>query len=53
LIYDRQEKTVNKQEQILEKIEAFEEKHDEMLNTILMLDKKIDSLLENKNYTEK
>ncbi|HSF51655.1 MAG TPA: hypothetical protein VLA74_12915 [Nitrososphaeraceae archaeon] len=53
LIYDRQEKTVNKQEQILEKIQAFEEKHDEMLNTILMLDKKIDSLLENKNYTEK
>jgi gas vesicle protein len=48
LIYDRQEKTANKQEQILEKIQAFEEKHDEMLNTILTLDKKIDSLLENK-----
>ena len=48
LIYNRQEKTTRKQEQILEKIQAFEEKHDEMLNTILTLDKKIDSLLENK-----
>jgi LPXTG-motif cell wall-anchored protein len=50
LIYNRQEKMANKQEHILERIQTFEEKHDEMLNTILILDKKIDELLENKNY---
>lgn len=59
-IYDRQQKTADKQdktlnhveelvikqEKILVKIQAFEENHDKMLNNILTLDKKIDSLLE-------
>lgn len=61
-IYNRQEKTAvqqqkmldniqkleKKHEQILEKIEKFEQNHIEMLNNIWTLDKKIDSLLENK-----
>jgi Na+/glutamate symporter len=61
-IYNRQQKTADKQdktlkhveelgieqEHILEKIQTFEEKHDKMLNNILTLDKKIDSLLETK-----
>jgi Na+/glutamate symporter len=61
-IYNRQEKTAVKQqeildhivnleekhEHILEKIQLFEQNHDEMLNNILTLDKKINSLLENK-----
>jgi LPXTG-motif cell wall-anchored protein len=61
-IYNRQQKTVNKQdktlkhveelgikqEYILKKIKIFEEKHDKMLNNILTFDKKIDSLLETK-----
>jgi hypothetical protein len=33
---------------ILEKIQLVEQNHDEMLNNILTLDKKIDTLLENK-----
>jgi hypothetical protein len=37
-----------KHEFILEKIQLFEQNHDEMLNNILTLDKKINSLLENK-----
>ncbi|HET8858183.1 MAG TPA: hypothetical protein VFM28_11710 [Nitrososphaeraceae archaeon] len=59
-IYNRQQKTADKQdktlkhveelgikqEQILEQIQAFEEKHDNMLNDILTLDNKIDSLIE-------
>ena len=59
-IYNRQQKTADKQdktlkhveelgikqEHILEKINTYEKKHDEMLNNILTLDKKIDSLLE-------
>jgi Na+/glutamate symporter len=64
-IYNRQQKTADKQdktlkhveeleikqEHILEKIQAFEEKHEVMLNNILTLDKKIDSLLESKKYS--
>lgn len=59
-IYDRQQKTADKQDKtlnhveelvikqkkILEKIQAFEENHDKMLNNVFTLDKKIDSLLE-------
>ena len=66
-IYNRQQKTADnqdktlkhveelgiKQEHILEKVQAFEEKHEDMLNTILTLDKKIDSLLESKKYESK
>jgi hypothetical protein len=37
-----------KHELILEKIQIVEQNHDEMLNDIFMLEKKIDSLLENK-----
>jgi hypothetical protein len=37
-----------KHEPILEKIQIVEQNHDEMLNNILIFDKKIDSLLENK-----
>ena len=50
LVYNRQEKTANKQEQVLEKIHEFEEKHDRILKNILKLDEKIDSLLENKSH---
>jgi len=42
-----------KQEHILEKVQAFEKKHEDMLNNILTLDKKIDSLLESKKYENK
>ncbi len=66
-IYNRQQKTADKQdktlkhveklgikqEHILEKVQAFEEKHEVMLNNILTLDKKIDSLLESKKYENK
>jgi Na+/glutamate symporter len=59
-IYNRQQETSNeqdkllkhieelgiKQERIIEKINTYEENHDKMLNNILTLDKKIDSLLE-------
>ena len=54
-IYYRQKKTSEKQEHIIERIKRLEEKHDSMLksielilNQILVLDKKIDSILENK-----
>jgi Na+/glutamate symporter len=61
-IYNRQQKTADKQDKtlkhveelgieqkhILEKIQTFEEKHDKMLSNIFTLDKKIDSLLETK-----
>ena len=54
-IYYRQKKTSEKQEHIIERINRLEEKHDSMLksievilNQILILDKKIDSILENK-----
>ncbi len=57
---DNQDKTLKhveelriKQEHILEKVQAFEEKDEDMLNTILTLDKKIDSLLESKKYKSK
>ena len=49
-IYNRQEKTTKKQEEILEKIQEYEEKHDKILKNILRLDEKIDSLLENKKH---
>jgi predicted nucleotidyltransferase len=56
-IYNRQQKTADKQdktlkhveklrikqEHILQKVQAFEEKHEVILNNILTLDKKIDS----------
>ena len=48
LVYNRQEKTANKQEHVLQKIQEFEEKHDRILKNILRLDEKMDSLLENK-----
>src|SRR5215203_75460 len=62
LIYNRQEKTAVIQKEIqghilhleekheisLEKIQIVEQNHDEMLNNILTLDKKINSLLESK-----
>lgn len=54
-IYYRQKKTSEKQEHIIKRIKRLEEKHDSMLKTIevilnqiLILDKKIDSILENK-----
>ena len=54
-IYYRQKKTSEKQEHIIRRIKRLEEKHDSMLksievvlNQILILDKKIDSILENK-----
>ena len=59
VIYDRQQRTAEKQEKIeriekletkqehiLEKIQKFEENRDKMLNNILTLDRKIDTLLE-------
>ncbi len=66
-IYNRQQKTADKQdkklkyveelgikqEHILEKVQAFEKKHENMLNNMLTLDKKIDSLLESKKYENK
>ena len=66
-IYNRQQKTADnqdktlkhveelgiKQEYILERVQAFEDKHEDMLNNILTLDKKIDSLLESKKYENK
>jgi LPXTG-motif cell wall-anchored protein len=66
-IYNRQQKTADKQdktlkhveklgikqEHILEKVQAFEEKHEVTLNNILTLDKKINSLLESKKYENK
>ena len=40
--------SLEKHENILEKIQIVEQNHDEMLNKILTLDKKINSLLESK-----
>jgi Na+/glutamate symporter len=45
---EKHEHILEKHEFILEKIQLFEQNHDEMLNNILTLDKKINSLLENK-----
>jgi Na+/glutamate symporter len=45
---EKHEISLEKHENILEKIQLFEQNHDEMLNNILTLDKKINSLLENK-----
>jgi formate/nitrite transporter FocA (FNT family) len=52
-IYYRQKKTSEKQEQIIERIRYLEEKHDSILksieailNQILILGKKIDSIIE-------
>ncbi|MGH9981552.1 MAG: hypothetical protein ACRD6U_08360 [Nitrososphaeraceae archaeon] len=45
---EKHEHILEKHEFILEKIQIFEENHDEMLNNILTIDKKINSLLENK-----
>ncbi len=68
-IYNRQEKTAGKEQEILdhivnleekhehvlekhelvlEKIQIVEQNHEEMLNNLLTIDKKINSLLENK-----
>lgn len=45
---EKHEDILEKHELILENIQKFERNHDEMLNNILTLNKKIDSLLENK-----
>ena len=45
---EKHEHILEKHEVILEKIQLVEQNHDEMLNNILTLDRKIDSLLENK-----
>jgi Na+/glutamate symporter len=45
---EKHEDILEKHELILENIQKFEQNHDEMLNNILTLNKKIDSLLENK-----
>lgn len=45
---EKHEHILEKHELILEKIQQFEQNHGEMLNNILRLDKKINSLIENK-----
>ena len=45
---EKHEISLEKHENILEKIQIVEQNHDEMLNKILTLDKKINSLLESK-----
>ena len=45
---ENHEHILEKHEHILEKIQIVEKNHNVMLNNILTLDKKIDSLLENK-----
>jgi len=45
---EKHEISLEKHVNILEKIQIFEQNHDEMLNKILTLDKKINSLLESK-----
>ena len=45
---EKHEISVEKHVNILEKIQIVEQNHDEMLNNILTLDKKINSLLESK-----
>ena len=45
---EKHEHILEKHEFILEKIQIFEQNHDKMLNNILTIDKKINSLLENK-----
>jgi hypothetical protein len=45
---EKHEHILEKHEFILEKIQIFEQNHEEMLNNILTIDKKINSLLENK-----
>ena len=45
---EKHENILEKHVLILETVQTFEQNHDEMLNNILTLDKKIDSLLENK-----
>jgi hypothetical protein len=47
-IEEKHENILEKHELILEKIQTVEQTHEETLNNILRLDKKIDSLLENK-----
>ena len=47
-IEEKHENILEKQELILEKIQTVEQTHEETLNNILTIDKKIDSLLENK-----
>ena len=45
---EKHENILEKHELILQKIQTVEQNHEEMLNNILTLDKKIDLLLENK-----
>ena len=48
LIYERQKKTSDKQDEVLKDIEKLEKKHEIILKKILALDEKIDSILEKK-----
>jgi Na+/glutamate symporter len=50
-IYNRQKKTSIKQDQVLSHIEELEERHENILQKILVLDEKIDSILEKKEST--
>jgi Na+/glutamate symporter len=45
---EKHENILEKHELVLEKIQIVEQNHEEMLNNILTLGKKIDSLLENR-----
>ena len=48
LIYERQKKTSDKQDKLLRNIEKLEKRHEDILQKILTLDEKIDSILEKK-----